>query len=180
MRLVAAAVVAVGMSVMACDSDGATDPTAAIVTAAPRETSGMATPPTSSANDPANVFRAFVSAINNGNAADAKALIAREVTWERGAQCPAAHCAGNERVGMEIDRDIGASHHLGIVSLEVIGDTATVKVELQTAATRTAGVARITQVFTVRVVGGKIAALRAVNDLTDPTTAAFVSQRGRQ
>lgn len=124
----------------------------------------------------AALFRSFVAAINVGDPAAAKALFKADATWERGGQCPPGACAGLERLGEEIDRDVANHHRIDILSIESAGSGATARVELRNDGTRSASVERIIQIFAISVGEGKIASLRAVNDVSDPVTVEFVSR----
>jgi hypothetical protein len=131
--------------------------------------------------DVAAVFRAFVDAVNRGDRPGVEGLLAPNATWERGPQCAPGQCVGLARLGQEIARDIANHHRLDILSLDVSGTTATARVDLRNEQTRSAGIERIVQIFTVTTAAdGKIASFRAVNDLTDPVTASFNEQRSRQ
>ncbi len=169
----------IGASLVAC---GQSEEALGTPTAEAR--TGTATPasPTSTATNPpedvAAVFRRFVDALNKGSAGDAEALLATGATWERGAQCAPGLCVGLTRLRQEIDRDVANHHRLDIVALDTSGNTVTARVELRTDRTCSAEIQRIIQVFTVTVANGKIASLRAVNDVTDALTASFTSQRG--
>jgi ketosteroid isomerase-like protein len=142
--------------------------------------SGTTTAVTAPAHDAAALTRQLADAINRGDPAAARALFAAEATWERGNQCPPGQCAGLARLGQEIDRDIANHHRLDITQLDTTGATATARIELRNDGTRAGGVERTIQTFTVTAGGGKIAALRAENDLSDPQTAAFATRGGRQ
>lgn len=155
-------------------STAATVAAAVLTATAPTATPPAAMPPP----EGAAVFRAFLDAVNRGDATAARALLAANATWERGGQCPPGRCAGQARLGEEIDRDVANHHRLEIVQLDVSGPTVTARVELRTEGTRTAGVERVIQLFVVTVADAKITALRAENDLDDPQTAAFAGPRG--
>ena len=184
MRLRVVALLVLGLAFAGCTADPKPAATAAPAT----RTAGAALPTTTPAAaaaagaglDGAAVFRAFVDAINRGDATAALALIAANATWERGGQCPPGQCVGLARLAQEVERDVANHHRMDIAALDGSADSVTVRIELRNDGTRRAGVERTIQTFAVAVADGKIVSLRATNDLTDPLTAEFAGPRARQ
>jgi hypothetical protein len=76
--------------------------------------------------------------------------------------------------------DIRDQHAITIVSVQSSEGAARARIELRTAATRARGVERLVWFLTVNTVDGRIVGVKFEDDLSDPTTAAFVSMQRTQ
>jgi hypothetical protein len=130
--------------------------------------------------DALSLLRAFVDAVNRGDAESAVGLFAADATWERGGRCPPGACAGLAPIRAEVAMDIRDQHAITIVSVQSSGGAARARIELRTAATRARGVERLIRFLTVNAVDGRIVGVKFEDDLGDPTTAAFVSMQRMQ
>ena len=124
--------------------------------------------------DLAAIFGQYADAVNQGDVDAALALFTEDATWVRGGRCPPGACVGQAAIRVELEVEVASDHRIDIIDTQVTGSTLTARAEFQTDRTREAGVERIILAYTVEFQGDKISLLRAMPDLTDPQTAAFV------
>lgn len=130
--------------------------------------------PTAVASDPDAVFRAFVSALNNGDQAGAAALLDDDVTFFEPNGDGSFGIVGKAAFESVLS-DITSSGFEGTIkSAQVHGDTVTGVVATTDDSIKAAGVDRYLEQFTVRVVDGKIASFDFLYDLSDAQTRKFI------
>src|SRR6185436_4603130 len=116
MRLALAPLVVLSLALTGCTVEQRPAATAAPASHSPSPSVAAAT--ASARLDATALFRAFVDALNRGDAAAALALFKADATWERGGQCPAGQCVGLARLAQEVERDVANHHRMDIVALD--------------------------------------------------------------
>lgn len=131
-------------------------------------------PPTSAA-DPEGVFRAFASALNNDDSAAAAALLDDDVTFFEPNGDGSFGIVGKAAFVSAALPDLAASGFKTTVRhAQVHGDTVTGRISPEDEFTHAAGVNRYLELFTVRVVDGRIASIDLLYDTGDTQTNTYL------
>ena len=130
-------------------------------------------PPTRAA-DPEGVFRTFVSALNNGDAAAAAALLDDDVTLFEPNGDGSFGLVGKVAFEAALSELTTSGFYANIRSARVHGDTVVGVVATEDESTVEAGIDRYLEQFTVRVVDGRIASFDFLYDTDDPQTRTYI------
>jgi hypothetical protein len=127
--------------------------------------------------DPVAILEQFVDARNQADELGAMVLVGDEMIYVGGSECSLGNpCVGPQALRGDLRRFISEhtqSMLVGVPSLS--GTTVTARMEVANDAVRAAGLDRVVYSYTVDVRDGKLTSLRAVQDASDPQTAAFVA-----
>ena len=127
--------------------------------------------------DPVAILEQFVDARNQADESGAMVLVGDEMTYVGGSDCSLGNpCVGPQAIRADLRRFISERTQSMLVGVpSVSGTTVTARMEVANDAVRAAGLDRVVYAYTVDVRDGKLTSLRAVQDASDPQTAAFVA-----
>ncbi|MHB8576431.1 MAG: Cif family virulence factor, partial [Dehalococcoidia bacterium] len=122
------------------------------------------------------IIQQLVTSIGDGDVDAAMLLVADNVTWISGRNCPAQNpCQGADAVRQTIEDDVAVHTSFTMTSVQVLGSVAVGQFQVQNDATRTAGVDRVALTFTAQLPQDKVTVWLNQPDRTDPQTAAFLT-----
>jgi ketosteroid isomerase-like protein len=126
--------------------------------------------------DPEGVFRGFVAALNNGDVANASALLDDDVTLFEPNGDGSFGIVGKKAFVGSVLPDITTSGFKATVRHAVVhGDTVSGTIATSDDTTKAAGVSRYLETFAVRVVDGKIASFDFLYDTSDSATNTYIA-----
>jgi len=127
--------------------------------------------------DPVAILEQFVDARNQADESGAMVLVGDEMTYVGGSDCSLGNpCVGPQAIRADLRRFISERTQSTLVGVQsVSGTTVTARMEVANDAVRAAGLDRVVYSYLVEVRDGKLTSLRAVQDASDPQTAAFVA-----
>ena len=127
---------------------------------------------------PDAVVERYVTAVNGGDMATVRSLIAEEVARSDFVGCTAA-MSNKDCLAFYIDTTVVGQHGvIKVMHSEHHGDDVHARLELRTDGTRRAGVERAVGTDVVKVRDGKIVFFRFVPDFADEQTATFFGSLG--
>jgi len=129
---------------------------------------------------PMEVYQKYLDAYGRGDVAGIVALFADDAVFVGGGGCRPTPCVGQAAIRTAYERQLTGRYQLSLLDAQVDGETIRWRASVQNEATHAASVARIITTGTTDVRGGKIVALRALPDPSDPETATFIAWQARQ
>lgn len=129
---------------------------------------------------PMEVYQKYLDAYRRGDVAGIVALFAEDAVFVGGGGCRPTPCVGQTAIRTAYERQLTGRYQLSLLDAQMDGETIRWRAALQNEATHAAGVARIITTGTTEVRDGKIDALRALPDPSDPETAAFIAWQARE
>lgn len=126
---------------------------------------------------PKPISKAFRDAINRGDVAAALALYADDAFIDNATggagPCVGAPCVGKTAIEKHIKHLVDSKVRTTALNEYVSGNVLTVRTEARNDLTRKAGVERVIQWEIIEIRNGKISAVRALRERTDPESARY-------